>query len=543
VHDPIYLDILRFIEACAPRVSTPAQDYSAKSQAKVLISAHDSDLADPFDTAPVLVSQDEQARLRAGAGEMSESYQPHRRFAIALSFPEEHRHYVQRVAEALLVGLGGEQARSRIFYDKWHEAEIIGYGANRKMQYVYAKESELIVPFYCTDYLKKNWCGVELRAIESILHDQEFDRVLPFRFDMVEIPGSFKTDIFPVVTERGWSPEKVASLILARSNKLAACGISREPARRDEPGNPTAAGKEAARQDKPQGPRSGAPASAGTSETPAHEAQKRSASNPLDEINAIKKRMVDLLRKSPAATNELRKVLNLEEIDSTGFDARAREAIDTLTNRPHRDATLALVHFYESLDGEAKRVIGELAEDYACLLVDEEDLVSLRQKEAEPTIGAFVLLPTTNETLVEIIMARHAGQTPAFAIGDWPRGVSAIPRPPIRSDPYSDGEILDAFQKVMEDKCLSQLEAKKFRDKAQRRAKCNERHGIQIAANRRRRYFFLDDLEDHQQVESLLRREWPSVAFVVTSADMKESRANLLFLLKDLFRRRPGGQE
>jgi hypothetical protein len=141
-----------------------------------------------------------------------------RRFAIALSFPGERREYVEQVANALLPAFGGEKGRSRIFYDAWHESAIIGYASNRKLQSIYATESDLIVPFYCQDYLDKKWCGVELRAIEQLLIDQEYERVLPFRFDRVEIPGSFRTDIFPIVSDR--PAEDVARLILDRYREL-----------------------------------------------------------------------------------------------------------------------------------------------------------------------------------------------------------------------------------------------------------------------------------------------------------------------------------
>ena len=150
---------------------------------------------------------------------MSDTDSPkHRRFAIALSFPGERRDYVEQVANALLPAFGGEQGKARIFYDDWHESEIIGYASNRKLQSIYATESDLIVPFYCQDYRKKKWCGVELRAIEELLFDEEFDRVLPFRFDHVKIPGSFKTDVFLDVSDR--SAEDVAGLILDRYREI-----------------------------------------------------------------------------------------------------------------------------------------------------------------------------------------------------------------------------------------------------------------------------------------------------------------------------------
>ena len=98
--------------------------------------------------------------------------------------------------ERLAARVRRRAGKARIFYDAWHEGLIIGYASNRKLQNIYATESDLIVPFFCQDYRNKKWCGVELRAIEQLLFDQEYDRVLPFRFDHVEIPGSFRTRHF-----------------------------------------------------------------------------------------------------------------------------------------------------------------------------------------------------------------------------------------------------------------------------------------------------------------------------------------------------------
>src|SRR5260370_9618437 len=88
-------------------------------------------------------------RAAAGLGPMSNSdSSKRRRFAIALSFPGERREYVEQVANALLPAFGGEKGRSRISYDAWHESSIIGYASNRKLQSIYATESDLIVPSY-----------------------------------------------------------------------------------------------------------------------------------------------------------------------------------------------------------------------------------------------------------------------------------------------------------------------------------------------------------------------------------------------------------
>src|SRR5258707_5782555 len=94
-------------------------------------------------------------RAAAGPGPMSNTdSSERRRFAIALSFPGERRDYVEQVANALLPAFGGDQGKARIFYDAWHEGLIIGYTSNRKLQDIYANGSDLIVPFFCQDYVK-----------------------------------------------------------------------------------------------------------------------------------------------------------------------------------------------------------------------------------------------------------------------------------------------------------------------------------------------------------------------------------------------------
>jgi hypothetical protein len=46
-----------------------------------------------------------------------------RRFAIALSFPGEHRDYVREVAEALSTAFENDEVgRDRVFYDAWRES-------------------------------------------------------------------------------------------------------------------------------------------------------------------------------------------------------------------------------------------------------------------------------------------------------------------------------------------------------------------------------------------------------------------------------------
>jgi hypothetical protein len=270
--------------------------------------------------------------------------------------------------------------------------------------------------------------------------------------------------------------------------------------------------------------------------------ERRNAFSPIPEgVQSIKQRMIGLLTKSAKATEELCSELKVNASNDNSLDARARAAVERLVaGIQFSEGASALVAVHERCESDVRRLVGELAEDFACVLVDESDLSCFQMVASGSSLGAFVTVPTTNETLVEILLARQAGKRPVFAMGEkWPRGISAIPRPPLRNDPYNDSEILDKFQSFMEDKYLTPLEKKKHRDNhALRRQLCNERHLVELGARKRQRYFLLDDLDDHQRVLDRLREDWPSVAFIEMGENSRSPNYNLLQLLRTLFNRK-----
>ena len=275
------------------------------------------------------------------------------------------------------------------------------------------------------------------------------------------------------------------------------------------------------------------------------ELQEGSGPSPSEEIEAIKARMASLLRKSPAVTDGLRKALRIEDNDDERPDVRARDAISKLAESTLEAVTGVLVQLHDGVDDEAKRIIGELAADYLCLVVEEEDMASLRQSP----FGGFVSVPTANETLVDVIMARHERKRPVYGRGNsWLRGLYNYVPPQLRKDPYSESEIPKDFQAFMEDKYLSANEKRDW-DEDKRRNECNRRHEVEIRIrrDRRRRYFLIRDLGNHEGVATALSRNWPSVSFVEMiehqARDKKEKVDELctyLFLLNDLFVRDPG---
>ena len=93
----------------------------------------------------------------------------HRRFSVGLSFPGEKRDYVRRVAESLAEELG----RENVLYDKYLAAELARPNLDLYLGALYREDTQLLVPFLCADYQRKNWCGLEWRQIRDLLFQWE----------------------------------------------------------------------------------------------------------------------------------------------------------------------------------------------------------------------------------------------------------------------------------------------------------------------------------------------------------------------------------
>jgi nicotinamidase/pyrazinamidase len=115
-----------------------------------------------------------------------------RRFAVALSFPGEHRKFVRNVAERLAELLGG---RERVFFDEWHKAELLGQNFDTKLRKIFRDESELVVAFF-SEYYTKPWCNVEWHSIRSILFERMADdAVVAVHLDGTIVDGWEKIDL------------------------------------------------------------------------------------------------------------------------------------------------------------------------------------------------------------------------------------------------------------------------------------------------------------------------------------------------------------
>jgi hypothetical protein len=132
------------------------------------------------------------------------------RFDVALSFPGERRTYVEEVANVLTRELG----KKRVLYDRNFEAELARLDLDAYLQRLYHDESELIAVFLCKDYEKKEWCGLEWRAIRDLIKKREHKGIVLLRFDETPILGVFSTDGY--IDLRSKTPDQTAQLIRER---------------------------------------------------------------------------------------------------------------------------------------------------------------------------------------------------------------------------------------------------------------------------------------------------------------------------------------
>lgn len=143
-----------------------------------------------------------------------------KRFSVALSFPGEHRAYVQEIATFLAKRLNKE----RVFYDKFYEAELARPNLDTYLQGIYHTDADLIVVFICEDYASKEWCHLEARAIRDLIKRRKDDEIMFVRVDDGSVEGIFSVDGY--VDAKNHRPaEEVAQLIcdrldLQRSNKV-----------------------------------------------------------------------------------------------------------------------------------------------------------------------------------------------------------------------------------------------------------------------------------------------------------------------------------
>jgi hypothetical protein len=133
---------------------------------------------------------------------------------VALTFPGEQRHFVSEVADNLRIALGLDS----LFYDLDYQAQLARPNLDTLLQDIYRNRSQLIVVFLSGEYAKKQWCGLEWRAVRDVIKAKENDRVMFVRFDDAPVDGVLSIDGF--IDARTFDPASVAQFILQRLDHL-----------------------------------------------------------------------------------------------------------------------------------------------------------------------------------------------------------------------------------------------------------------------------------------------------------------------------------
>jgi hypothetical protein len=150
-------------------------------------------------------------------------------FRVALSFPGDHRPYVEKVASILRKKLGD----GAVFYDNYYQPQLARPNLDVLLQRIYHHNSDLIVVFLCADYARKEWCGLEWRAVRDLIKQMQDDKLMLLRFDDASMPGLFDIDGYIDISKR--PPTDTAEAILTRLQSTVPVAVPNKTLNPDAP--------------------------------------------------------------------------------------------------------------------------------------------------------------------------------------------------------------------------------------------------------------------------------------------------------------------
>lgn len=136
------------------------------------------------------------------------------KYDVALSFADEDRLYVEKVANSLI------EKGIKVFYDKYEQVTLWGKNLYDHLSEVYEKKARFTVMFISANYASKLWTNHERQSAQSRAFRESSEYILPVRFDDTEIPGLLKT--IGYISLEDISPQKLCNLIC---QKLISVGI------------------------------------------------------------------------------------------------------------------------------------------------------------------------------------------------------------------------------------------------------------------------------------------------------------------------------
>jgi len=136
------------------------------------------------------------------------------KFDVAFSFPGEKRKFVSNVADKVRKKL----KKDKLFYDFDYQSQLARPNIDVLLQKIYHENSKLVVIFLSAEYMEKEWCGLEWRAIRDLIKSKKDDKIMFVKFDDKEIEGLFSIDGYIDATYH--SKKEIAKFILERIELL-----------------------------------------------------------------------------------------------------------------------------------------------------------------------------------------------------------------------------------------------------------------------------------------------------------------------------------
>jgi hypothetical protein len=156
------------------------------------------------------ISKCSAARVSRPAAQMPDQ------FEIALSFPGDVRQRVEQLAD----DLGKTLPKGSVFYDKYFTAQLARPDLDTFLIDIYRNRSKLVVVFVGDTYQRREWCGLEWRAVRDLIKAKAGDRVMFVRIDDGNVDGLLSIDGY--VDLRHTNREELAKLVRQRLEGVSA---------------------------------------------------------------------------------------------------------------------------------------------------------------------------------------------------------------------------------------------------------------------------------------------------------------------------------
>jgi hypothetical protein len=135
-------------------------------------------------------------------------------YDIALSYAEEDRKYVERVAHCLI------RQGIKVFYDRFEQVDMWGKDLYAHFDEVYRKRAKFCVIFLSAAYATKAWTNQQRRSAQARAFQENQEYILPVRMDDTEVPGI--SPLIGYINRNDYTPSQLCRMIIAKLQSTSA---------------------------------------------------------------------------------------------------------------------------------------------------------------------------------------------------------------------------------------------------------------------------------------------------------------------------------